>query len=90
MPPAPQSTTRIVTVGTAECAEARGWATNARFLEVLNTGEGCPFGNGNPDDLFEISLTDGTDDRRKTYLCPEPTLDAVRACANALVARSFP
>jgi len=45
---------------------------------------------GNPDDEFEITLTDGTLDQRKTYLCPEPTLDAVRACVSALVARSFP
>ncbi|HSZ84057.1 MAG TPA: hypothetical protein VLA14_17355 [Polyangia bacterium] len=90
LPPAPQSTTRTVTVGAADCAEARGWATNARFLEVLRTGDDCPFGMGNPDDVFEVVLTDGTDDRRKTYLCPEPTLDAVRACTSALVARSFP
>jgi hypothetical protein len=88
--PAPQATTRTVTVGAADCAEARGWATNARFLEVLLTGDDCPYGMGNPDDLFEVTLTDGTDDRRKTYLCPEPTLDAVRACVSALVARSFP
>jgi len=88
--PAPQSTTRNVTVGAADCAEARGWATNARFLEVLRTGNMCPFGMGNPDDLFEVNLTDGTLDQRKTYLCPEPTLDAVRACVSALVARLFP
>jgi hypothetical protein len=90
MPPAPQSTTRSVTVGAADCAEARGWATNARFLEVLDTGDDCPFGMGNPDDVFEINLTDGTLHQRKTYLCPEPTLDAVRACTSALVARLFP
>lgn len=90
MPPAAQSTTRTVTVGAADCYAARGWATNARFLEVLVTGDMCPFGMGNPDDLFEVNLTDGTDDRRKTYLCPEPTLDAVRACVSALVARLFP
>ena len=90
MLPAPQSTTRTVTVGAADCAEARGWATNARFLEVLDTGDDCPFGMGNPDDVFEINLTDGTLDQRKTYLCPEPTLDAVRACTSALVARLFP
>lgn len=90
MLPAQQSTTRTVTVGAADCAEARGWATNARFLEVLNTGDGCPFGMGNPDDVLDVTLTDGTEPRRKTYLCPEPTLDAVRACASALVARSFP
>ena len=88
--PAPSSTTRTVTLGAADCAEARGWATNARFLEVLRTGDMCPFGMGNPDDEFEITLTDGTLDQRKTYLCPEPTLDAVRACTSALVARLFP
>jgi hypothetical protein len=90
LPPAQQSTTRTVTVGTADCAEARGWATNVRFLEVLDTGDDCPFGTGNPDDVFEINLTDGMLHQRKTYLCPEPTLDAVRACVSALVARSFP
>src|SRR5450432_573369 len=90
LPPAAQSTTRTVTVSAGDCAEARGWATNARFLEVLNTGDDCPFGMGNPDDVFEINLTDGTLDQRKTYLCPEPTLDAVRACVSALVARLFP
>jgi hypothetical protein len=91
LPPAGvYSTTRMVTVGAADCVEARGWATNARFLEVLRTGDGCPYGMGNPDDVFEVYLTDGTLDQRKTYLCPEPTLDAVRACVSALVARSFP
>ncbi|HEX4407077.1 MAG TPA: hypothetical protein VH560_19695 [Polyangia bacterium] len=84
------TSTRTVTLNGADCAAARAWATNARFLDVLSTGDDCPYGIGNPDDLFEVNLTDGTMDWRKTYLCPEPTLDAVRACVNALVARSFP
>jgi hypothetical protein len=90
VPPAPGSTTRTVTLNAADCTGARAWATNARFLDVLTTGDGCPDGTGNPDDAFEVDLTDGTMDRRKIYPCPEPTLDAVRACVSALVARSFP
>jgi hypothetical protein len=84
------STTRDVTMTPADCAAARGWATNARFLSVLETGDGCPYGPGNPDDLFEVDLTDGSVLGRKTYLCPEPTLDAVRACMSGLVTRLFP
>jgi hypothetical protein len=90
VPPAPGSTTRTATLKVVDCAAARAWATNARFLDVLTMGDGCPDGTGNPDDAFEVDLTDGTMDRRKIYPCPEPTLDAVRACVSALVARSFP
>jgi len=89
-PPGPWSTTRTVTLNAADCTAARAWATNARVLDVLATGDDCPFGMGNPDDEIEVYLLDGTMDRRKTYLCPEPTLDALRACVSALVARSFP
>ncbi len=89
-PPAPGVTTRTVTLNAADCAAARAWPTNARVLDVLVTGDDCPSGPGNPDDEIEVNLTDGTMDRRKTYLCPEPTLDALRACVSALVARSFP
>ncbi len=89
-PPGPYSTTRTVTLNTVDCTAARAWATNARVLDVLVTGDDCPAGTGNPDDEIEVNLTDGTMDRRKTYLCPEPTLDALRACVSALVARSFP
>jgi hypothetical protein len=90
VPPAPGVTTRTVTLNAVDCAEARDWATNARVLDVLVTGDDCPSGTGNSDDEIEVSLTDGTMDRRKTYQCPEPTLDALRACVSALVARSFP
>jgi hypothetical protein len=90
VPPAPGVTTRTVTLNAVDCTAARDWATNARVLDVLVTGDDCPSGTGNPDDEIEVSLTDGTMDRRKTYQCPEPTLDALRACVSALVARSFP
>jgi hypothetical protein len=90
MPPAPKATTRTVTMGAGDCADARGWATNARFLEVLRTGDGCPYGEGNPGDVFELTLTNEGRVARKTYLCPEPTLEAVRACLRPLVARLFP
>jgi len=84
------STTRNVTMNPTDCTAARSWATNARFLSVLDTGDGCPYGPGNHDDLFESDLIDGTSHRRKTYLCPEPTLDAVRACVSDLATRLFP
>jgi hypothetical protein len=87
---APKSTTKTVTMSAVDCAAARGWATNARFLEVLRTGDGCPYGMGNPDDVFDLNLTDEGRVARKTYLCPEPTLEAVRACLRPLVARLFP
>jgi hypothetical protein len=90
MPPAPKSTTQMVTMNTADCADARGWATNARFLEVLRTGDHCPTGDGNPGDVFDLTLTDEGRVARKTFLCPEPTLEAVRACLRPLVARLFP
>jgi hypothetical protein len=80
---------RHVTMNATDCTAARSWATNARFISVLDTGDGCPYGPGNPEDLFEITMTDGTPHRRKTYLCPEPTLDGVRACVSDLVARLF-
>lgn len=86
----PQSSTQSVTMAAADCAAARGWTTNARFLEVLRTGENCPFGPGNPGDIFDLTLTDEGRVARKTYLCPEPTVEAVRACLRPLVARLFP
>jgi hypothetical protein len=89
-PPAPKATTQTVTMDASDCAAARGWGTNARFLEVLATGDGCPYGEGNPGDAFELTLSDIGDVRRKTYLCPEPTLEAVRACLRPLIARLFP
>jgi hypothetical protein len=84
------TSTRNVTMAAADCAAARGWTTNARFLEVLRTGENCPAGPGNPGDVFDLTLTDEGRVARKTYLCPEPTVEAVRACLRPLIARLFP
>jgi hypothetical protein len=85
---------RVVTMDAADCAASHGWATNARFLEVLRTGDGCSI----PPDLlaknatesFEVYLPGGDQPRRKTYGCAEPTLDLERACFRALVDRLFP
>jgi hypothetical protein len=89
-PTAPKSTTQTTTMSPDDCAAARAWVTNARFLQVLDTGENCPFGPGNPGDVFDLTLTDVGRVARKTYLCPEPTVEAVRACLRPLVARLFP
>jgi hypothetical protein len=81
---------RTATLAAGDCAGARAWVTNAAFLDVLRTGAGCPYLNGNATETFELMLT--TDGRfaRKTYLCDEPTVDAERACLADLVKRLFP
>jgi hypothetical protein len=86
----PMSTTRSVTMSGDDCTAARSWTTNVRFLDVLRTGDNCPYGDGNPGDVFDLTLTDEGRVARKTYLCPEPTVESVRACLRPLVARSFP
>jgi hypothetical protein len=75
----------------ADCADARGWVTNARFLDVLRTSAGCHTDNGgNATESFELTLTDGELVARKTFLCPEPSVEAVRSCLGSLVTRLFP
>jgi hypothetical protein len=86
----PGSTTRGAMMLSGDCAAARSWATNERFLQVLRTGDNCPYGPGNPGDLFDLTLTGEGRVARKTYLCSEPTVEAVRVCLRALVARYFP
>jgi hypothetical protein len=85
-----QNAQRTVTMGVADCAETRAWATNARFLDVLRTGSGCPYGDGNPTELFDLILTPEGRVARKTYACPEPTLEVLRACLHPVVDRLFP
>jgi hypothetical protein len=81
---------RTTTMSAGDCASARAWVTNARVLEVLRTGSGCPYGDGNPTETLELTLTDEGRVARKTYKCPEPTLEVLRACLQPLVDRYFP
>jgi hypothetical protein len=81
---------RTTTMSAGDCASARAWATNARVLEVLRTGVGCPYGDGNATETLELTLTDQGRVARKTYKCPEPTLEVLRACLRPLVDRYFP
>jgi hypothetical protein len=74
-------------LGPADCAAARGWATNARFLDVLRNGTGCADGT-NPES-FELTLT-GDAPRRKTWGCDEPVVDLERKCFGALAERFYP
>jgi hypothetical protein len=81
---------RTTTMSAGDCASARAWATNARVLEVLRTGSGCPYGDGNATETLELTLSDEGRVARKTYKCPEPTLEVLRACLRPLVDRYFP
>jgi hypothetical protein len=85
-----QNAQRMVTMDAADCANTRAWVTNARFLDVLRTGSGCPYGDGNPTELFELIVTPEGRVARKTYACPEPTLEVLRACLHPVVDRLFP
>jgi hypothetical protein len=86
-----QNAERTMTMVSGDCADARSWVTNARFLEVLRTSDGCHTDNGgNATESFELTLTNGEQPRRKTFLCPEPTVEAVRTCLRSLVVQLFP
>jgi hypothetical protein len=86
-----EDTPRTVTMAAGDCADARSWVTNARFLEVLRTSAGCSTDDGkNATESFELTLEQDVLVARKTFLCPEPTIAAVRACLSPLVARLFP
>jgi hypothetical protein len=80
----PKTTETSTTMSADDCAAARGWTTNERFLQILRTGDNCPYGDGNPGDVFDLTLTDEGRVARKTYLCPEPTVEAyAAACARS-------
>jgi hypothetical protein len=81
---------RMATLSVGDCAAARAWVTNAAFLDVLRTGAGCPYLNGNTTETFEVMLTPEGRVARKTYLCDEPTVSAERACLADVVKRLFP
>jgi hypothetical protein len=81
---------RTATLAADDCAAARAWVTNAAFLDVLRTGAGCPYLDGNATETFELMLTTEGRVARKTYLCDEPTVSAERACLADLVKRLFP
>jgi hypothetical protein len=84
---------RVVTMNAADCAAAHAWATNARFLEILRTGDGCPdpadANTKNATESFDVYTRDGQSVSRKTWGCSEPTMDAERACFRALIDRLF-
>lgn len=81
----------VVTMNADDCAASHAWATNARFLEVLRTGDGCPSGDGrSTTEAFDVSIANREPLGRKTSRCPEPTLDVERGCFRALVDRLFP
>jgi hypothetical protein len=82
----------VLDMNPADCAATHAWATNARFLEILRTGDGCASGDGkgNATESFEVSLSNGEHLARKTSRCPEPTLDLERGCFRALIDRLFP
>jgi hypothetical protein len=71
----------------ADCAAARGWATNARFLDVIRNGTGCA--GGNTPESFELTLLQDAP-RRKTWGCDEPAVDLERQCLGALADRLYP
>lgn len=72
-----------------ECRKVRSWASNLRFLGVLRTGYGCE--GGRRWETFSYYLDPypiwGGSAERNTNFCPEPTIEAVRACLRDLVAR---
>ena len=69
------------------CQAARGWVTNARFLDVLRAGAGCS--GGTLPEAFELTLTT-EQPRWKTWGCDEPTVALERSCLRALLDQSFP
>jgi len=71
----------------ADCAAARGWATNPLFVDVIRNGTGCA--DGMTPESFELTLTQDAP-RRKTWGCDEPVVDLERACFNALAGRYDP
>jgi hypothetical protein len=85
---------KAVTLDAADCAAAHGWATNTRFLQILRTGDGCAISpqmlGKNATEMFEVDIHGAGSVARKTYQCPEPTLDIERGCFRALVDRLFP
>ena len=72
----------------ADCAAARGCATNARFLDVIRNGTGCS--DGATPESFELTLVQGDGPRRKTWGCAEPTVALERTCLGALADRVYP
>jgi hypothetical protein len=81
----------VVEMNAADCAAAHAWATNARFLEVLRTGDGCP--TRLEDDVtesFEVHVPQSVSLARKTSGCAEPTLELERRCFRALAERLAP
>jgi hypothetical protein len=79
-----------VTMGARDCADARGWVTNARFLAVLRTSVGCAIDGGkDATEAFDLTLAEEGRIGRKTYLCPEPTVETVRGCLRSIVDRLF-
>jgi hypothetical protein len=82
----------VVEMNGADCAAARAWATNARFLEILGTGDGCQTRPGDEvTESFEVYIP-GTIGglARKTSGCAEPTLELERRCFRALAERLAP
>jgi hypothetical protein len=71
-----------------DCAAARAWVTNAAFLDVLRAGTGCE--RTSNVEVFYETLQSGEQPRYKTFDCPNPVVDVLRACLGDLVARSFP
>jgi hypothetical protein len=74
----------------ADCVASHAWARNPTFLAVLAGPDlGCAPGAGDVTESFEVSL--GTAHvARKTSNCANPTLDAERACFQALADRLVP
>jgi hypothetical protein len=71
----------------ADCAAARGWATNALFVDVIRNGTGCA--EGMTPESFELTLMQA-ELGRKTWGCDAAVVVLERACLGALADRLYP
>jgi hypothetical protein len=81
-----ENASKTIAMGAADCAAARGWVTNARFLDVIRNGTGCA--GGSTPESFELTLMQDAP-RRKTWGCDEPTVALERQCLTGLAKRLY-
>jgi hypothetical protein len=81
-----EDVSKTIAMSAADCAAARGWVTNARFLDVIRNGTGCA--GGAMPESFELTLLQ-EQPGRKTWGCDEPTVDLERQCLTVLAKRLY-